>query len=226
MYENRDEITIVPDEEEEEEERFRASFEDAYSEYEDKRDIIDTILEEEKPKKNIMDLGKSNKPDTIERKLKRFKIDFELTQDRNEHTSFSESYKSWKKLIITSFFKYGDYFEAEYKINKSRTTLSEYFTKDDREAKIKLGIGYKDYEWFPGFYIKDDMVNDKIEKIYGTLEHSMHCTKIALKLGKSRSAKDELVWMFGFDFSINDFPDKQLGMDIRSDKIESIKFGL
>lgn len=196
---------------------------------------IDKILEgieyrEKKPRKTIMDLGKEDKKETLNKRLKKYSIDLEVVNDSGVFHSQGKnwnSYKnSWKKIILKFFFKYSTLLEAEYNILKRKDNVADPYIKDEREIKVKLGLGQKDYEWEPGFYLKQNWKTDKIESIYGTLEHNIHCTKIGFKLGKSKDSKDDLVWMFGFEFSINEFPEKSVGADIRSDRVENVKFGI
>lgn len=239
LYDERREKMIEEDEEDlyyEVEER-ESDFIDDYSIttgfVESKK--IDKILEgieyrEKKPRKTIMDLGKEDKKETFNKRLKKFDIDLEIVNDSglfHKNGKTWDSYRnSWKKIILKFFFKYSTLLEAEYKILKIRNSVTDPYTKDEREIKIKLGLGKKDYEWEPGFYLKQNWKEKRIESIYGTLEHNIHCTKIGLKLGKSMDSNKELAWMFGFEFSINEFPEKSIGADIRSDKVENVKCGI
>ena len=223
---------VIMTQEEEDEDDFDELESDFFDFESFQEEDIDKIIEinKNKSKRNIMDLGREKKRERVDDGLKKIGIKCKIVHDAgylNEAKLSWPNYQaSWKRVNIDLFLKYSTFFELSYKINKKREDISSEYTEDTRELDVRIGFGREDYEWWPGFHIKDNKADSRVEKIYGRLDHNIHCTKLSMKLGKARDTESELVWMFGFELSISEFPEKAFGMDIREDKVENVKFGL
>lgn len=204
----------------------------------DSDEEIDRILRSDKnesegnnKKRDVISLGTEEKKEKIDRDLTKFKLDLKLINDEGARSKLPElsfeNYISTLKIVsLNFFFKFTRYFDVSYKYLAKRKDIFKNFEKNEQELKVSFSFGKRDYEWTPAFYMKDNIKDNRLESIYGSIKHSIHCTSIEFKLGKTKSRDNNFVWMFGFEISVNEFPEKAFGMDIREDKIENVKFGI
>jgi hypothetical protein len=199
----------------------------------DTQTLIDLLDSEEEL--DIMSLGTEKKIEKLDRDS--YKVSLEskiITDERSSLNLKDKKYTSWSELFLANyklFFLSADlelarYFGINCKFNKRRDNIEEKFSKDTLEFSIRLGLGKKDYEFTPKFYLYHNVRTNSNEKIYLEAKQSLHCTSIAVKIGKAKDIKENINWIFGFDLSINSFPTKSLGMDISQNGIENARFGI
>ena len=198
-----------------------------------KEEEIDKILEEPEIKttKTLMDLGEEFKEEKIEDKSKKLLCEVKLVSNSNDFNllefDFNNYTKNLKQINLRTLLKYSSYFEAEGVINNKRPDFNRPHTEYEILGRLKLQLGYKDYEWYPGASFKRNVKEDRWDEIFGTLDHNMHCTKISLKAGIAWNAqKKDQVFAFGLSFEIREFPEKNLGFTVKGNKVENASFGL
>lgn len=198
-----------------------------------KEEEIDKILEEPEIKnsKTLMDLGEEFKEEKIEDKSKKFLLELKLVSNASEFSFYDLGWNIYKKELkqinLRALLKYSTYFEVEYIINNKRPDMDKPHSEYEMLGHLKLQLGYKDYEWHPGFSFKRNVKENRWDEIFGTLDHNMHCTKISLKAGIAwNEQKNIQVFAYGINFEIREFPEKNLGFTVKGNKVENGSFGL